>query len=139
MSYSRTIFLFIFAMVAMVSASDSLVFPTPKLCELAGQTTRVREVAVHMRDGSSSGDIWNGIPQGVAGGYALRITAGRAEVRANDEDGLYYAKQTLSQLLRGVPGATNAQEDPFPQMDVGQVARLAVPRCGGRVLRRTLE
>ena len=130
MSYSRTIFLFIFAMVAMVSASDSLVFPTPKLCELAGQTTRVQEVTVHMRDGSSSGDIWNGLPQGVVGGYALRITAGRAEVWANDEDGLYYAKQTLSQLLRGVPGATNAQEDPFPQMDIGQVARLGeLPVC----------
>ncbi len=118
------IFLFLFAMAAMVLADDNLVFPTPKISEFVGQTTRVQETVVHMRDGSSSGDIWNELPAGIGGGYALRITTGRTEVWANDEDGLYYAKQTLSQLLRGVPGANNAQEDPFPQMDIDQVAKL---------------
>ncbi len=110
--------------VAMALANDNLVYPTPQHCELSGQTTRVQEISVYMREASSTGEFWDRLPTHAAGGYALRITTGRVEVWANDDDGLYYAKQTLSQLLHGVPGADDAQADPFPEKNIEEVAKL---------------
>lgn len=107
----------------MALANDSPVFPTPQRCELSGQTTRVQEVTVHVRTAGKDDEFREELPAQTPGAYALRITTGRAEVWAHDEDGLHYAKQTLSQLLRDVPGANGAQKDPFPDMSIEQVAR----------------
>lgn len=120
----RAFFFILFASVAMVPANESSVYPTPQRCELSEQSTRVQDVVVRMRDANSTGDLWDQLPAQSAGGYALRISPGRVEVWANDDDALYYAKQTLSQLLRSVPGAQNAQADPFPDKDIAQVAKI---------------
>ncbi len=124
MNFIRTLFLTLFVSIVMASANESLVYPTPQRCELGDQFTRVQDVVVYMRDANSTGDLWDQLPAQAAGAYALRISPERVEVWVNDGDALYYAKQTLSQLLRGVPGAQSAQADPFPNQDIAQVAKL---------------
>ncbi len=99
------------------------VFPTPKKCSFEGGRTQVRAVRHVLRQPDSEGGMWKRLPA-VPGGYAFRVQEGRLSVWANDEEGLYYAKQTISQLLHGVEGATNAQNDPFADMSLEEVAQL---------------
>ncbi len=111
------------ALVAPAVAQPSAVFPTPQQCELTGGATRADKFTLHMRDANSSGGMWDKLPAS-PGGYALQVEEGRLTVWANDNDGAYYAKQTISQLLQGVANSTNAQADPFPDLSLEQVARL---------------
>ncbi len=124
MYFLRYISMIIFGTTVMVSASDSVVYPCVQSCELSGQTTRVKEYVEQLRCEQSKEGMWEALPAGKEGAYAIRITTGRAEVWANDEQGLYYAKQTISQLMQGVPGSDNAQRDPFPELNTEQVAKL---------------
>ncbi len=119
--------------VAMIAAlcgslaTGGEVFPTPQQVNMGGELTQVEKVAVHMRfgEGERTEDaMWQRLPSDKEGAYALEVRPGELEVWANDADGLYYAKQTLSQLLTGVEGAQDAQRDPFPAKDMESVARL---------------
>lgn len=112
------------AMIAPAVADAPAVFPTPQKTEFSGAYTRATEVQLHYRAGDSSGPLWEGVPAGVNGAYGITISAeGHVDVCVNDDDAAFYAKQTLSQLLRGVPGAQDAQHDPFPDDDIEAVAR----------------
>ncbi len=111
------------ALVAPALAESPAVFPTPKQSAFEGGSTKVKAVTIHLRKAESSGGMWDKLPA-TPGGYALSVEEGKLTVWANDDDGLYYAKQTTSQLLQGVADSTNAQADPFPDMDLAQVAKL---------------
>ncbi|MDO5450621.1 MAG: beta-N-acetylglucosaminidase domain-containing protein [Akkermansia sp.] len=113
------------AFLAPLQAGPASVYPTPQQVRLAEQYVRATAVECTLRTAESRGGLWDSLPADARGGYAIRISPqGAVQVCANDEDGLYYAKQTLSQLLRGVPGANGAQRDPFPALGVEEVARL---------------
>ncbi len=111
------------ALVAPAVAEVPAVFPTPKQCSFVGEATEVKDVTMEMRTPDSRGDMWSRLPD-KPGGYAIVVQEGALRVYANDEDGAYYAKQTLTQLLQGVEGATNAQADPFPELSLEEVAKL---------------
>lgn len=100
------------------------VYPTPQRSELSQDTTQVESVCVLMRDSDSTGSVWDELPADKEGGYAICIEPGKATVYANDKVGLYYAKQTLSQMLEDVPGSDTAQRDPYPDMPLEEVAGL---------------
>lgn len=104
-----------------------VVYPRPQVCDLKRQLTVVKKVSTYLRDKGNkkaNAAVWEKLPADKEGAYALIISRGRLQVYANDETGLYYAKQTLSQLLFGVKGADDAQRDPFPDKSLGEVARL---------------
>lgn len=100
-----------------------LVYPTPQESRLKSKYTRVKKVSTATRTAKSKGGLWNKVPE-KEGAYAISITPNTLKVYAHDEVGMFYAKQTLSQLLKGVPGARYAQRDPFPQKSLKEVARL---------------
>ncbi len=117
------------ALIASAVADVPAVFPTPKHCSFDGKITEVKEVAIEMRTPDSKGGIWERLPN-KAGGYAFEIKEDALRVYANDDDGLYYAKQTLTQLLQSSESATDAQADPFPDLDIREVALLdELPLC----------
>ena len=109
---------------AVAQAADCGVIPTPQECRLQDEWTQVKDVKVLLRKAGSKKGVWAKIPADKEGAYALVIKPGKLTVYANDKTGVYYAKQTLSQLLRGVEGARNAQRDPFPNQNIKEVARL---------------
>ncbi len=111
------------ALVAPAMAAAPAVFPTPQQCSFSGGATRAETFTLHLREAGSQGGMWDKLPP-TPGGYALSIEEGKLTVWANDDDGVYYAKQTLSQLLQGVADATNAQADPFPELSLEEVSRL---------------
>ncbi len=111
------------ALVAPAIAEQPAVFPTPKQSMFDGGSTKVEAVRVYQRKPHSSGEMWEKLPT-TPGGYALLVEEGKLTVWANDSDGIFYAKQTISQLLQGVADATNAQADPFPELSLGDVAKL---------------
>lgn len=104
-----------------VVAETVAIYPTPQICELSRDSTDVKEVEVYRRKKKDRGQIWNRLPK-VSGGYALIITPGKLSVYANDAAGLYYAKQSLSQLLLNRPKGKLAQRDPYPGMSPAQIA-----------------
>ena len=115
------------ALVATATEEQSCpVFPTPQQYEIsARQTVKAGAVSVQTRTPESAGGLWDRIPVGVEGAYAISISPeGAVQVLANDATGVFYAKQTLSQMLIKVPGARNAQKDPFPELSLEQVATL---------------
>ncbi len=111
------------ALVAPAMANTPAVFPTPQQTAFTGGATKVEQLTLHLRRADSQGGMWDKLPT-TPGGYALSIEEGKLTVWANDDDGVYYAKQTVSQLLQGVADATNAQSDPFPDLNLEQVAKL---------------
>ena len=127
------------ALVAAAPAAVSPVYPTPQKCQLGTEYTRVTEVVIFPITSNERGkdDPSSNLPA-KEGSYALRITPGKLEVFVHgqpwsselDELGLYYAKQTVSQLLKGVPGAKDAQKDPFPDKGIEEVAKLGELPCG---------
>ncbi len=117
------------ALIAPAVADEPAVFPTPKQASFVGEATEVKDVTMEMRTPESRGDIWDRLPD-KPGGYAIVVREGALHVYANDADGVYYAKQTLTQLLQGAEDAANAQADPFPDMDIADVAKLdELPLC----------
>lgn len=111
-------------LAATAQGAVPVVYPTPQQCQMGDATTRVEAVSILLRQPDSSGGLWDRLPADKEGAYALEVADGRLSVYANTEVGIYYAKQTLSQLLHGVPGAQNAQQDPFPEQSLEEVARL---------------
>ncbi len=105
------------------------VYPTPQECGLGDETTFVHEVQVLPHE-KAPAHLRNRLPADKKGAYALEITPGRMTVCCNDAEGAFYAKQTVSQLLEGVPGARDAHRDPFPDDDIAAVAAKGKLPCG---------
>ena len=90
------------------------VFPQPQKVELSDQSSRVKSVSQKLRSDKSRGGIWSQIPKQV-GAYAINISPKKVSIYAHDKAGLFYARQTLIQLLEGVAGDVNlnANKDPY--------------------------
>lgn len=106
------------------------VFPKPQQIELKQQYTQAEEIRVSIRNKDSKGKIWQKLPKGNDGAYAIRITPGKVQVWANSKEGVFYAKQTLLQLLRGVPESRTAQKDPYPNKSLAEVAKMGMLPLG---------
>ena len=104
------------------SAAESPVYPRPQRMELGSQMTTVKEVSVRKRGKKSRGGLWSKLPE-VKEGYAISITDDKLTVYANDDTGVFYAKQTISQLLRGAEDSRNAHKDPFSSDSLEEVAK----------------
>ncbi|MDO5471331.1 MAG: beta-N-acetylglucosaminidase domain-containing protein [Akkermansia sp.] len=98
------------------------IFPKPQQVNLQDSYTQVTTVALNQRKPDSKGGMWDKLPADNPEAYALEVTPGLLTVWANSAEGMHYAKQTLSQMLRGVPQAQNAQRDPFPDTPLQAVA-----------------
>lgn len=103
-------------------AAESPVYPVPQSLKLKKETTRVEKVVVKKRQQKSNGGLWKELPADKDGGYAVAITPGKLEVYANDDDGVFYAKQTISQLLTKDPAARGAHKDPYSGKSLDKVA-----------------
>ncbi|MBR5186510.1 MAG: beta-N-acetylglucosaminidase domain-containing protein, partial [Akkermansia sp.] len=90
--------------------------------KLGKEYTRVKEVVIRKRNKKSRGSGWEKLPK-VSGAYAITITPGKLNVYAQDDTGIFYAKQTISQLLQDVENAQDAHRDPFPGESLEQVAK----------------
>ena len=104
------------------TAAESPVYPRPQRVELSGKYTAVKEVSVRKRGKNSRGGIWDKLPK-VNEGYAISIAAGKLTIYANDETGLFYARQTIIQLLRGQNPALAAHKDPYRGESLDEVAK----------------
>ncbi|MBQ8900242.1 MAG: beta-N-acetylglucosaminidase domain-containing protein, partial [Akkermansia sp.] len=107
----------------LVTAAPDI-FPKPQQVNLQNSYTQVTAVVLNRRTAGSTGGMWELLPAGNPGAYALEVTPGKLTVWANSAEGMHYAKQTLSQMLSGVDGAQNAQRDPFPDTPLRDVAML---------------
>lgn len=124
MTYTSTLATLALALATIPMLQAGAIYPTPQQCELSNTATRIETVHVQLRIDGDGHDIWRQIPAEKEGAYAICVEGSTLTVRANDEVGLYYAKQTLSQMLQGVPGSTNAQQDPFPGKSIDDIARM---------------
>lgn len=119
----------IFCAPQLFAAAESPIYPRPKRMEISSTYTTVTEVSVRKRSKKSRGGMWDNLPN-VKEGYAISVTEGKATIYANDDTGLFYAKQTLSQLLKEVAQARDAHKDPFPGETPEQVAQKGkLPLC----------
>lgn len=108
---------------ASAEAHESEVYPRPQRMDLNSKFTEIKEVHIRKRGKkSSNSSTWNRLPN-VSGGYAISITPGKLLVHANDDDGLFYAKQTIIQLLQNVPEAKETHRDPFIDESLESVAK----------------
>lgn len=94
------------------TAEAVVIYPTPQHNGTRSVTTKVTDVKTILRTPESSGGMWERLPN-VPEGYAVDITPGKLTVYANDETGLYYARQSIIQMLYNVPNATLAHNDEF--------------------------
>lgn len=107
---------------SLLSAAESAVYPQPQRMKLGKEFTKVKEVVIRKRNKKSRGSGWEKLPK-VSGAYAITITPGKLNVYAQDDTGVFYAKQTISQLLQDVDNAQDAHRDPFPGESLEQVAK----------------
>ncbi|MBQ2380206.1 MAG: beta-N-acetylglucosaminidase domain-containing protein [Akkermansia sp.] len=106
----------------LAAASTPTIFPKPQQANLQTAYTQVTSVTLNIRKADSKGGMWEQLPADNTGAYALEVQPGKLTVWANGDEGMHYAKQTLSQMLRGVADAQNAQRDPFPALPLPAVA-----------------
>lgn len=105
------------------TAEAVVIYPTPQHNGIRSVTTRVTDVKTILRTPESSGGMWEHLPN-VPEGYAVDITPGKLTVYANDETGLYYARQSIIQMLYNVPNATLAHNDGFVGKTLREITRL---------------
>ena len=108
------------ACLSAVHAAD--IYPTPKECRLSGEPVPVSELVVHMRSEGGSDAMWQKLPAGVEGAYAVSIQGGKLTIYANDETGLFYARQSISQLQES--GEPTAHSDPTAGKTLEEMVRL---------------
>lgn len=108
----------------LAGAAAPSVYPTPQQVQLSDTFAPVKQVRVLLRSEGESEELWKRVPKGVEGAYAFCHDGENLTVLANDEDGVYYAKQTISQLLDKVPGSKDAHRDPFPARSLEDVAKM---------------
>ncbi len=108
---------------ALQTAEAVVIYPTPQHNGTRSVTTRVTDVQTILRTPESSGGMWERLPN-VPEGYAVDITPGKLTIYANDETGLYYARQSIIQMLYNVPNATLAHNDEFVGKTLREITRL---------------
>ena len=104
-------------------AEAVVIYPQPQHNGMRSVTTSVNDVQIHMRTPQSTGGMWDRLPD-VAGGYAVEITPGKMVVYANDDDGRFYARQSIIQMLYNVPDSTLAHNDVFADKSLREITRL---------------
>ena len=114
-----THYLSIVIIACSMAQAAPTIYPTPKTTNFSGGSTKVQQVEVVSRHAGE------GEERAIPGqNYSLSVTPGKLVVVVDGEDALYYAKQTLIQMLEGVPGAQDAHRDPFPELSIEEVAKL---------------
>ena len=104
-------------------AEAVVIYPQPQHNGMRSVTTRVNDVQTIYRTPESKGGMWDRLPD-VPGGYAVDITPGKLTVYANDEDGRYYARQSIIQMLYNVADATVAHNDVFADKSLREITRM---------------
>ena len=117
------VWLCFFAFIPSWAEDEVTVYPRPQKMDISEQVTGIKSVSVRTRSTKAKGAYWEKVPK-VSGAYCLHITPGKLAVYAHDDVGVFYAKQTLCQLLRGVPEAREAHRDPFIDKSLEDVARM---------------
>ena len=113
----------------LAGAAESPIYPRPQRMEISPGTTTVTEVRVRKRSKKSRGGMWDELP-GTKEGDAISIIEGKLNVYANYDSGVFYARQTICQLLRGVERAGDAHRDPFPDASLEELAKKGpLPLC----------
>ena len=114
------------------AAALPVIHPTPQRARFTGRDVRAETVVVETRRAAvatADEPLWAQLPA-KSGAYAITVAPGRVDVLAEDARGAFYARQTLLQLLRDVPHATDAQADPFPELSLEAIAKLgALAEC----------
>ncbi len=104
-------------------AEAVVIYPQPQHNGMRSVTTKVNDVQIVYRTPSSKGGMWDRLPN-IPEGYAVDITPGKLTVYANDETSVYYARQSIIQMLYNVPDATLAHNDVFADKTLREVTRL---------------
>ena len=121
--FSALAFALLSISVAPQNANAVVIYPQPQINGMRSVTTRVEDAQTHFRTPDSKGGMWDKLPD-VPGGYAIEITPGKLTIYANDEDGRYYARQSIIQMLYNVQDATLAHNDVFADKSLREVTRL---------------
>ncbi len=111
------------ATAALPQSQAVVIYPQPQHNGLRSVTTKVTDVQVLLRTPESKGKMWDRLPA-VAEGYAIDITPGKLTIYANDESGVYYARQSIIQMLYNVKDATLAHNDVFADKTLREITRL---------------
>lgn len=112
-----------FLLTSNQSTQAVVIYPQPQLNGMRSVTTRVTDVQVIYRTPDARGGMWERLPN-IPQGYAINITPGKLTVYANDEDGAYYARQSIIQMLYNVPDSTMAHNDVFADKTLREITRL---------------
>ncbi len=100
------------------------IYPTPQEVKLQDSYAQVKGVEIILcKKGQpiAKGEIE--LPP-VEGAYAIDIQGGKLKVYAYDQTGVYYAKQTLIQLLKDYKQALYAQKDPLADKGIAEIVKL---------------
>ncbi len=115
------------SLFALLSAHQTaqavVIYPQPQHNGMRSVTTKVNNVQIFYRKPDSKGGMWDRLPA-IPEGYAIDITPGLLTIYANDEMGVYYARQSIIQMLYNVPNATLAHNDVFFDKSLREVTRL---------------
>lgn len=111
------------AAIPLIYASAPVVYPTPQKAGFTGQFVKAAQVRII--DGKKMPDApeLKDIPD-IEGAYRLTIKPGAVTAAARDSLGIFYAKQTLAQLLKGMEKGQYAQKDPFAGKEMKDIAAL---------------
>lgn len=125
-----TVFFLLTTLAAWCGAAPSAVYPVPQRMETAAPSVAVTRCDIDLASADNMPD-WAAAMPPREGAYAFRVgTDGTLVLRAHDAAGLFYAKQSLCQLLQGVEGALTPHADPFPADEVpALVQRGRLPVC----------
>ena len=113
----------LFLAITLPAVEAVVIYPTPQHNGMRSVTTRVNDVQVFLRTRESKGGMWDRLPA-IPEGYAVDITPGKLVVYANDDAGVYYARQSIIQMLYNVPDATLAHNDVFADKTLREITRL---------------
>jgi len=109
------------AAAPLSAAALPTIFPTPQLNKLSEERTKIEKIESRIRPAKSTAAIWKKIPA-KEGAYAINISPSRLRIFAHDAAGLFYARQSLIQLLEGGDGRQlNAQSDPYAKKSIEQI------------------
>lgn len=97
------------------------IYPTPQQNKLSEERTEIKKIDSQIRSPKSTAAIWDQIPS-KEGAYAIEISPSLVKIYAHDAAGLFYARQSLIQLLEGGDGRQlNAQSDPYAGQSLEQI------------------
>ncbi len=92
------------------------IFPTPQENKLKDDYSTIKVISTYTSPAKGSRAIWEKLPK-KEGAYALQIGSGKLAIYAYDRTGVFYARQTIIQLLakdgKGTEKQLYAQKDPF--------------------------